>query len=240
MKTMIRFLLSLSTAFGSFLAFVVLAVGGSFFLVNNLAFFSGIDEMPLFRWLAGHADLSKTWWIYAMVALLAVLAASTIACTVEAFLNRMSRTRLILKLSPQIMHCGVLLIMLGHLMTASAGFKLDLSMRKGEVRAIDGTKTIALEDVSVKTDEFGYAAEWEATIRWTDQGGGSGEQHLRPVRPAPVGPYGLFLKSVALEPEPSALIMVSRDPGAPWALLGGIVLCLGGIGFVFAGPARQV
>jgi len=66
-----------------------------------------------------------------MIAMLAVLAVSTLFCTAEAILSWSSRQTFLLKLSPQVMHIGVLFIMLGHLLTASMGFKMDVLLKQG-------------------------------------------------------------------------------------------------------------
>ncbi|MEE9523833.1 MAG: hypothetical protein V3V59_03670 [Thermodesulfovibrionales bacterium] len=233
-KAIIRFFLSMKTAFGLFLSFVVIAFIGSFVLPRNLAFFSGIDESPLFKWLSENSDLSITWWIYALISMLTVMALSTIFCTIEALLKRMSRKQFVLKISPQIMHIGVLFIMLGHLLTASAGFKEDVLINKGEKKTVAENKILSLEDVSVTTGEDGYDIDWQASIKWFDNGQMVKEGVLRPVHPVFAGQFGLYVESVTIEPEPSALIRVRKDPGALWALFGGFLLSLGGVGFAYA------
>ena len=233
MKAIARFFLSLNTAFGLFLAFVVLAAAGSLVLTGNLAFFSGIDDMPLFRWLAENNKIGFIWWIYLMIAMLTGLAISTIFCTAESLLKGFSRQNLILRLSPQVMHAGVLFIMLGHLVTASFGFKMDLQLKKGEQQAVSEGKAVLIEDVSVKTDKNGYPEDWQVRMRWIEEGKQSDEYLLRPVHPLYFGQFGLYSKSADAE-DSSALIRISKDPGALWALIGGFLLCLGGAGFVYS------
>lgn len=232
MKTILQFFLSLRTAFGLFLLFIVILFIGSLSLPANLAFFSGIDETPLFKWLAAAGNVPVTWWIYALIGLLGVLAVSTIFCTAEALITRTGSRQLFLRLSPQAMHIGVLFIMLGHLLTASMGFKMDVLLKQGERRAIAGTADIVLRDVKVWKDRNGYDIDWEAQVEWTE-GGERVDAGLRPARPRYFGLFGLYSTSVSLEPERSALIRVCRDPGAVWALLGGLLLSAGGGGFLY-------
>lgn len=232
MRAVIGFFLSLKTAFWLFLIFIVLLFIGSLILPGNLAFFSGIDDTPLFRWLSADSkDLKLTWWIYAMLLLLFILALSTILCTVEALMKRLSIGSIILKLSPQIMHIGVLFIMLGHLLTASSGFKTDILVKKGISEIIDGG-SIYLEDIAILTDKNGYETDWEAKIAWLEETN-TKQMILKPAQPVYLEGLGLYLKSVSEEPEPSALIRVCRDPGAIWALIGGILLLGGGMGFLY-------
>ncbi|MDP2168498.1 MAG: cytochrome c biogenesis protein ResB [Thermodesulfovibrionales bacterium] len=233
-KAIARFFLSLKTAFGLFLAFIVLTFAGSIALPGNLAFFSGIDETPLFKWLSASGNLGLTWWIYLMIILLAVLAVSTVFCTVESLMGKMDRRNVILRLSPQVMHIGVLLIMLGHLLTASSGFKTDVLVKKGQGMEVGEGAAVYLEDVRVFTDENGSDTDWEAVLTWVDDADGAEGRSLRPVHPLYLGKFGLYLKSVSMGPEPSALIRVCRDPGALWALIGGALLVAGGLGFIYS------
>jgi hypothetical protein len=231
MKLFVQFLLSLKTAFWLFTAFIVLLFVGSLSLPGNLAFFSGIDETPLFRWLSRSGTISITWWIYVMIAMLAVLAASTLFCTAQAFLSRTGWQAPVLKLSPQVMHIGVLFIMLGHLLTASMGFKMDMLLKQGERAVVAGDRTLLLEDVVVHKDRQGYDADWEAKLIW-DDGGNTLTTSLRPLHPRYFGQFGLYSRSVSNGPEKTALVRVCRDPGALWALLGGVLLSIGGVGFL--------
>jgi cytochrome c biogenesis factor len=233
MKAIARFFLSLKTAFWLFFVFIVFAFIGSVVLPNNLAFFSGIDDTPLFRWLSDSGNLKLTWWIYAMILMLALLAVSTIFCTIDGTIKGLNSRNLILKLSPQVMHLGVLFIMLGHLLTASIGFKTDMRIKEGEKKVVAGEIELYLEDVKVQTDKQGYYTDWEAKLWWFENGEKVKEEVLRPVHPLYFGQFGLYFKSVSIEPEPSALIRVCRDPGALWALIGGVFLSIGGLGFVY-------
>jgi len=234
MKAFINFFLSIKTAFGFFLFFVAVMLYGSLSLPNNLAFFSGIDDARLFRWLAEAKGYAVTWWIYAMILGFGLFAVNTLVCTGDVLLFRLGRRALIAKLSPQVMHVGVLFAMLGHLLTASMGVKLDVDLKKGETRAVSATASIALEDVRVQEDKNGYVVDWEAKVRWIGDGQRTGALSLRPVHPLYFGSYGVYTKSVNVGKEgSSALVRVSRDPGAPWGLLGGVLLCLGGTGFLY-------
>lgn len=240
MKAFINFFLSIKTAFGFFLFFAAVCLYGSLSLPNNLAFFSGIDDTPLFRWLGAAKGYGTTWWIWVFIAALAVFALNTIVCTAEALLYRMSGRNLVDKLAPQVMHIGALFIMLGHLLTASMGIKMDVDLGKGETKQVAGDASIMLEEVTVREDANGYAVDWEAKLRWIEGGVRSDTVGLKPAHPLRFGSYGVFSKSVVVDPNgSSALIRVSRDPGAPWALLGGVLLCIGGAAFIYGRFSRE-
>ncbi len=232
MKTIIRFFLSVKTAFGLFIITILLMLAGSIGLPANLSFFSGINDVPLFKWLADAGNPKLTWWIYMLIASLSVFAVSTIFCTVESLMQKMNRYNIVLKLSPQIMHIGVLFIMLGHLLTASTGFKADVVINKGEQKDIEGSVSLYLEDIKVQTDKNGYAENWEAALWLLEDGKRLKKALLKPVHPIYFREYGLYSKTVSLE-ESSALIRVCRDPGALWALIGGAILIVGCLAFIY-------
>jgi len=233
MKTLLHMFLSLKTVFALFLACMAILFVGSLSLTSNLAFFSGIDETPLFVWLSNTGKIGTIWWIYTLILLLVFLAVSTLLCTGEALIARFTMQRLFLKLSPQIMHIGVLFIMLGHLLTASMGFKSDVLIKKGETRAVTDGTGISLKEVTVWKDRNGYDTDWEAIFTWSQIGGEPREAAIRPARPSYFGDFGFYSKAVVISPEAAALIRVCRDPGAKWGLFGGMLLSLGGIGFLF-------
>lgn len=235
MKRLMDFLLSIKTAFGLFLVCIVLCIIGSLVLPANLAFFSGIDDTPLFRWLSESGNRTLTWWIYALVAAMSLLALSTVACTIDELLSRALKLDPARRLPTQVMHLGVLLVMLGHLLTASIGTREDVSIVKGAEAASSGGVKVALVDVRAKTDQNGYDTDWEADVLMDGVAG-----TLRPARPLGAHGVGFYLKAVTTAGgTPSALIRVSRDPGAPWALVGGVLVSLGGLGFVLTRRRRE-
>ncbi len=52
---------------------------------------------------------------------------------------------------------------------------------------------------------------------------------LGPNRPLLYDGIGIYMKSFELEPRPSALLLVAKDPGSIWALSGGLLFILGSI-----------
>ena len=231
LKKLHKIVLSVKTAFALMLLFSLTALIGSVVHPRNLAFFSGIDDTPLFKWLKEADHIELTWWIYGLVIILFLLAINTIFCSVDALVNRLSRRTLLLKLSPQIIHLGVLLIMLGHLLTASIGTKMDVFIQKGEKKDLLGKLSIQLKDTEVTTDEEGYDTDWTAYILVSEEE----VITLKPSRPVYRAGLGFFVQSVTKDDdEVSALVRVCDDPGAFWALSGGIIIIVGSVLFVYA------
>lgn len=168
-----------------------------------------------------------------MMFVLALLALNTIFCIVDTLLKRAEKKSLALWLPPQIMHLGVLFIMLGHLLTASVGFKTDLALNRGEQKNITASSALTLKNAQLLTDTDGYVYDWSGIVAWTESGKDVGEKVVRPAHPVFFGQYGIYIKSVSTDPLPSVQLRVCKDPGAPWALIGGLLLSAGGLGFLY-------
>jgi hypothetical protein len=240
MKAIWELLISLKTVFGLFALSIVICFIGSVMLPSHLAFFSGIDDTPLFRWLSEAGDKGLTWWIYALIVSIAGLAVSTVACTVDALIKSTGRT-LLFRLSPQIMHAGVLFVMLAHLLTAGWGLREDVDIEKGERASMGRGVEVVLKDVGSGLDEEGYYTSWEAELEFYIDGKAIGADTLRPVEPVYAGGLGLFFKTFKEGGKgrpPAVVIRVVDDPGALWALLGGFLVTLGGVCFVWTRRPR--
>jgi len=233
MRAVYRFLISLNTLFVVFTICAVLALVGSLTLPANLAFFSGIDDTPLFKWLSDAGNLKATWWIFVFIVVLALLATSMALCIVEDLRTGVSRKNILQKLSPQLIHLGTLFVLLGYLLTSAYGLRADVLIGKGETGAIGTNASLHLVDLNARTDENGYFTDWKAVLRFVKDGVESDTMVLRPVHPVRVGGYELFFKSIDMGDEQAALIRVCRDPGAGWALLGGALLLLGSLGLAY-------
>ena len=234
MKRLYDILLSVRTAFYLMVAFSVIAVTGSVIHPRNLSFFSGIDSTPLFKWLSRSDHIEITWWIYAMILVLALLGINTLACTVDALIKRVRLKNLMLKLSPQLIHIGVMMIMIGHLLTASLGLKMDLFLEKGKAIRVAANRVVGLDAVEVVTNEDGYVVDWTSHI-WLKTDKKRYDLILKPSRPVYRAGLGFFVQAATGdEEETSSLVRVTADPGAPWAFIGGAIVVVGGIMFLFA------
>lgn len=247
MRSIYRFFISMNTAFWLMALVMALALAGSLHLPAKLAFFSGIDDAPLFVWLrAEGGEPLATWWIYGLVAALGLLTLSTVLCTVEDFIKKgLPPRNLIRRLSPQVVHLGVCLALLGYLLTSAYGTREDLLLARGQESALSDSVVLSVTDVKVGPGEGGYMTDWEAGVR-LKVGGVAGEtRRLRPARPVYGGGYGLYLKSVTLGSatlgdEAQVLIRVTRDPGVLWAFIGGALVLLGSAGLALTRPGGTV
>jgi len=238
MKKLWDILISLNTVFALFALTIALSLIGSVMLPTHLEFFSGIDDAPLFQWLAEAGAPGVTWWIYALIASVALLALSTVACTVDALIGRSTRG-LLHKLSPQFMHLGVLLVMLALLLTAVFGMRADVEVAKGARGEVAPGLQVFVSEVSAHVNEAGTATQWLAVLELYRDGRQISKESIAPARPVFVGGLGLFFSTFNEGDKghdgrpPSVTMRVTHDPGAKWALAGGILVVLGGIGFIY-------
>lgn len=229
-------LIDLNTVFWLFALSIALCLIGSIMLPTHLEFFSGIDDSPLFLWLNNAGNLANTWWVYALIGSIALLALSTIACTIEALIKPSTRG-MVFKLSPQVMHIGVLFVMLGHLLTAAYGIRTDVLIQQGSTEMISKELSVKVNNVHAEINKAGTSTRWKAELELAAKGKPLIFKTLAPVHPVYINGYGLFF-STFNEPGsgelPSAVIRVTRDPGAVWALMGGVLVTLGGLGFLIS------
>lgn len=238
MRKLYNLLISLWTLEGLIAIAVGICLVGSLMLPSHLAFFSGIDDTPLFQWLSHEGKPGITWWIYALITAMGLIALSTALCTMDALLRLKGlkgRKDIMRRLYPQFIHLGVLLVMLGYLMTAWVGTREDVLLKEGQAHELPGGISMTLVKVGIDAQKRDYYDDWVAEISIADA---SRERtaSLRPVEPVREGNVMLFFKSITLKGKgaetSSALIRIVRDPGAPWALAGGLMVVMGGLAFV--------
>ncbi len=111
------------------LIFVLAAFIGSFIMQGN-PLFEGMNHEILFKWLGaeGMENIGKLWWLYALIILTFALAINTVVCNINRFSSLIKyrerlRKRRWVELSSYLMHLGFLLVLIGHLISSSTGFK---------------------------------------------------------------------------------------------------------------------
>lgn len=226
---MIKFFLSLKTAVWTLFALVCLFFIGSSMMPAHREVFSSMNDQILLRWMEGIAsdNLWYTWWFFAALAALALLTINTLACSVQAVLGRWSREDFFLRISPQIVHIGFLFILLAHLLGAGWGYKLSGMMPEGAYAPLPENKALGLREIRVQTDANGYMTDWAAEVELFENNVRVKTGTLGPNKPLFYQGTGIYLKSLNYERGPAAVLMIARDPGAIWALVGAVLFMLG-------------
>ena len=224
-----NFLLSLKTTVWTLLAFIVVFFAGSYLMPRHRAVFSPMNDMLLFSWLSDVAVLRpwQSWWFFLSLALLLLLTLNTIVCSLQAIRGKWSRSDFLLRIAPQVVHVGFLLILFAHLLGAGWGYRLSGRLPEGSSAQIPGDRVLHLQELRVIPDAAGYVTRWEAVISLFRGNELVASGILGPNRPLFNDGTGIYLKSFDMEHRPTAYILVNRDPGALWALAGGILFIIG-------------
>lgn len=130
-------------------------VWGYFCLNRRTSLFTPLNDMGLIAWMQTYGINNPlfTGWFFLLLALLALLACNTFACTTSRVIQLLrakgagSRQRLALKLAPHVMHYGLIIILAGYLCsylftevltssTLAPGTHLSLPGARGQVRLL--------------------------------------------------------------------------------------------------------
>ncbi len=226
-----NFFLSLKTTVWVLFVLVCLFLAGAFLMPANREVFGSMNDGLLLAWAAEIAAVHpwQTWWLFASVAGLAVLTANTIVCSFEAVRGKWSRDRFLLRIAPQIIHAGFLFILLAHLISAVSGFKVSGLLPEGGRAVLPDGTVFVVHDIRVQSDASGYPRGWSAAVSLYEKSGAASTGTLGPNRPCFHDGTGIYLKDLNFEAGPAAFLLVARDPGAVWALAGGVLFLCGSV-----------
>ena len=226
-----NFFFSLKTAVWTLFTLVSLFFIGSYLMPAYRDIFAPMNEGILFRWIQGVAsdNLGYTWWFFAALAALVLLTINTLACSIQAVLGRWSRADFLLRISPQIVHIGFLMILLAHLIGAGWGYRLSGMMPEGAYAPLPEDRALSLKEIRVQMDPGGYPMDWSAEVDLFENNVRVQTGTLGPNRPLFYNGVGIYLKSLNYEKGPAALMVIARDPGAIWALAGAVTFMLGSV-----------
>jgi cytochrome c biogenesis factor len=225
---MIKFFTSLTTSLWVMgLSMIVYALG-SFLIPRHLDIFSEINDMPLFSWLsANRGEMGVSYWIPSLMVLMAFLAVNILVCGYDSLVRGLRGGGYIETLAPQFLHLGVVLVLFGHLVSASAGYKEDVSV------GFDGPQVFRGHRLELISLDF-LKVSGEDSTRWRVGLVVDGQKAiLEPARPLFFDRTGYFAKSASQKKE-RALIGIVYDPGVAWEIAGAVLFVLGGAGLVLA------
>jgi len=225
------FFLSLKTTVWTLFGLVCLFFIGSYMMPAHREVFASMNDDLLFAWIGNTAMRNpwQTWWFFAALVALILLAINTLVCGIQAIQGSWSRKDFLLRISPQIVHAGFLFILLAHLLGAGWGYKLSGAMPEGAYARLPENRALYLREIRSDVDAAGFLKDWSAEVYLFEDNQRVKIGALRPNTPLFYKGTGIYLKSFELQPSPVALLMITKDPGAPWALAGGILFILGSI-----------
>ena len=230
MKAILGFLRSLSTAVWLLLILLVLLLAGAFIMPAREEF-EMIHSLPLFRWIIDQ-ELSATWWLWGAVGVLAVMAANTLTCSIDSVVKKRSTRQWLLIVSPQIIHLGFLFMLVAHLVTGLQGFKGMAVAAEGMEVRLPNDLVVRVSRISVSVGQDGSLSDWAVDIAYRAGGTVVGEDRLRPNSPSFRGGIGIYVKDLRPFPQKLVLLEISREPGALWALIGGVLFMVGTVALI--------
>jgi len=186
-----------------------------------------LHTTPLFEWLL-EQPLAITWWIWGALLVVSLLAVNTLLCSIESLIKRRSSQKMLLLIAPQIIHAGFLFLLLAHVLSSCGSFKGTTFAFHGTVLQLPNGLDVVFDEIHIDTDQSGFVSGWHANIRYFRRGRYVTRDIIRPNDPSFQDGLGMYIKAVRTRPFPAALVEVSREPGAVWALVGGVCF-LGGM-----------
>jgi cytochrome c biogenesis protein ResB len=190
--------------------------------------FGSINSIPLFGWLTEN-PFEITWWLHGSIVLLSLLTANTVICSIESLVKKRERRRWLLIISPQIIHIGFLFIIFAHLMSSAYSFKDNVIAYEGSAFILPNDLEMRITDISIDIDRRGFISDWKMNIEYLSDGERVRGDSIKPNSPSFYKGLGIYLKDLQTYPFRAALLEISREPGAPWALIGGILFMVGTI-----------
>ena len=220
-----NFFLSLKTSIWLLAGILLLLLAGAVIMPGHEEF-QGLHTVPLFPWLAGN-EPRLTWWLWGSVALLCLLMLNTVACSIESVFRKWTARKWLLIISPQIIHIGFLLILLAHLLSSTGSYRnMAFAYRDSVVQLPNGIEVL-FRDIRTQIDPSGYITDWAADIEYSAGGNLLGRDSILPNSPSFRDGFELNIRTIRVAPFPVAMVEVSREPGAPWALAGGLCFLAG-------------
>ena len=224
-RKILEFFISLRTTIWLLTALICLLLYGSFVMPAHEEFLA-LHTVALFDWMQG-MPVSITWWLWAAVVVLSLLTANTVICSIESLVRKREARHWLLIVSPQIMHIGVLFILLAHLLSSLGSFKAVTFAYRDSVFALPANLEVRFNQVNAAIDASGYVTDWSADIEYFKDGRSVAQDRILPNSPSFREGVGIYIKTVKMSPFPVAMIEVSREPGAPWALAGSVLFTIG-------------
>ena len=218
-----RIVVSLELCLGLLVLVCSVMAAGSFRLSGEYA--AAINSMPLFIWLQ-ETPLAISWWLWIVLALLALLALNTVLCSSETLWSRRGRGGWPALLAPQFMHAGFLLIVLAHLLSALGSSFNAATVGEMTLAALPNGSRFGVASISVGTSPQGMPLGLSSELV-PDVNRPSERVVISPNHPWFHQGFGVYIKQAEAYPYKRALLEIHHEPGAAMALAGSLLFMIG-------------
>ena len=236
-RAVIGFFVSLKTSLWLLCLVLVALLAGALIMPGEKAFLS-VHSMPLLEWMR-QQPVKSTWWLWATMGLLFVLAVNTLVCSIDSIAKKRKVTQWMLLISPQIVHIGFLFMLIAHLSSAAGGFKTFAVAAEGTPLEMPDNSVVQIKQITIAMDSYGYLYDWAVDVEYWYNGQVIKKERLLPNKPVFHKGVGLYVKDLRAFPNKMVLLEVSREPGAVWALVGGILFMTGTIALLVLKMKRE-
>lgn len=205
---------------------IIILFEGAYLMPSNEEFQS-IHSMPLIQWLFVN-PFQVTWWLWASIIILILLTINTVFCSIDSILKKRKLEGWLMLVSPQVIHTGFLFILFAHLISSIEGFKNYGVITEGTIINVRPDEFVRFDRIEVNTTQEGYITDWTIDVS------NFSENIIKRVKIRPNKPFftkgiGIYVRDIQANPFKAALIEISKEPGALWALLGAILFSSGTI-----------
>jgi len=219
------FFISLRTTLWLLVLILLLFLSGAVLMPTEQQY-QGLMFLPLFHWLKTMPP-GITWWLWVCIIVLFILALNTLICSIDSLFRKRRAGGWILLIAPQIIHTGFLFVLLAHLLDASMGSKYMARVMEGSTIRLDHHRSLRISHISPFIDNAGYLRGWRVGVEYLDDGEVIEKGLVEPNRPFLESGMNVIVKDVRMAPYRMALIQISSEPGALWALGGGVLMMAG-------------
>ncbi len=222
----LKFFLSLQTSLWLLGLSLLLMLVGAVIMPGNPAF-QELHSIQLFRWITTQ-PLQITWWLWGLIGVLAVMAVNTLFCSVESIIKKRKVTHWLLLISPQVIHIGFLFILLAHLLSSAGAYKMTAVAREGSlIRISEKAALLKVNNINIKLDYYGGIADYKVDVEYIRDGKVFERDVIRPNDPSDKTGVNIVVKNISPYPREAVLLEIHSEPGAVWALTGGILFMAG-------------
>ncbi len=226
LKHIINFFFSLRTSLWLLGGMLLLMFAGAFIMPGKQEF-QALHSMPLFAWLQTQ-PLGITWWLWGLIGILSVLTVNTLFCSIESIVKKRKITQWLLLISPQVIHAGFLFMLVAHLLSAAGAVQSQATAAEGTMVTLSGrNNALQVKNINISFDYYGYISDWAVSVEYVDDEKIIHKDIIRPNNPSTHMGFNINVKDLRAHPVEAVLLQINREPGAVWALIGGILFTAG-------------
>lgn len=224
LKKVIGFFLSLKTTIW-LVGMLLLCFFMGAFVMPAREEFRLIHAQPLFTWLRNQ-PVSITWWLWISIILVSVIVVNTLFCSVESIITKGKSSRWLLRIAPQIVHTGFVFIIFAHFLSAGGSESRMVAAEEGSELMLEEGHSMKIQKIRVRSS-LRHINSWEVAVAYYGDGNLITEDIIRPNHPFVKSGTNITVKDIRVFPSPAVLLQINREPGALWALSGGIMFMVG-------------